>query len=171
MHLSTSSLADYVLVAKLVCSDEPTATIRLHLIRVKTFSKNISFSKNVIFWKGKYIQVFGCVGIRFTENQFRCLVLQTFYRKSISMFVSVKHFTENEIHFLRKINSHVWFVDHFPKNNNFKHLYYLNKPATVQKYSSKFKHLHCLDTFVTGQKYSSTSKIKNNHLNIPIIFK
>ena len=28
MHLSTSSLADYALVAKLVCSDGPTATLR-----------------------------------------------------------------------------------------------------------------------------------------------
>ena len=60
----------------------------------------------------------------------------SFYRKSIFMFGSVKHFTENEIRFLRKINSHVWFMDHFTKNNNFKHLHYLNKPATVQKYSS-----------------------------------
>ena len=80
------------------------------------------------------------------ENIFRCLAasefvlrkinsgvwfVQTFYGKSILMFVSVKHFTENEIHFLRKINSHVWFVDHFTKNNNFKHLHYLNKPVTV----------------------------------------
>ena len=116
------------------------------------------------------------------ENVFRCLAvsefvlrkinsgvwfIQTFYEKllpfygkSTPMFVSVKHFTENRIRFLRKINSHVWFVDHFTENNNFKHLHYLNKPVTIQKYSSKFKHLHCLDTSVTVQKYSSTSTSK-----------
>ena len=76
------------------------------------------------------------------------------------MFVSVKHFMENGIRFLRKINSHVCFVDHFTENNNFKHLHYLNKPVIVQNYSSKFKHLHYLDTSVTVQKYSSTSTSK-----------
>ena len=92
------------------------------------------------------------------ENVFRCLAasefvlrkinfgvwfVQTFYGKwhpfygkSIPMFGLVKHFTENEILFLRKINSHVWVVDHFTENNNFKHLHYLNKPVTIQKYSS-----------------------------------
>ena len=83
-----------------------------------------------------------------------------FYGKSFPVFVSVKHFTENEIHFLQKIISHVWFVDHFTENKNFKHLHYLNKPVTVQKYSSKFKHLHCLNTSITVQKYSSTSTSK-----------
>ena len=61
---------------------------------------------------------------------------KSFYGKSIPMFGSFKQFTENgsrftENHFpclvhsnilwkmkfaLRKINSHVWFVDHFTKN-------------------------------------------------------
>ena len=112
-----------------------------------------------------YSGVCGCVGIRF-------------YGKSFPVFSSYKHFTENDFRFtenqfpclfpssilrkmkfifLQKIISHVWFVDYFTKNNNFKHLHYLNKPATVQKYSSKFKHLHCLNTSVTIQKYSSTS--------------
>ena len=101
------------------------------------------FGKYFIFRKGKCIRVFGCLRIRFMENQFRRLVRTNiygkwlpFYGKSIPMFGSVKHFTENEIHFLRKINSHVWFVDHFTENNNFKHLHCLNKPVTVQKYSS-----------------------------------
>ena len=105
----------------------------------------------------------------------------SFYGKSILVFGSYKHFTENDFRFtenkfpclfqsnilrkmkfifLQKINSHVWFVDHFMENINFKHLDYLNKPVTVQKYSSKFKHLHCLDTSVTVQKYSSTSTSK-----------
>ena len=44
---------------------------------------------------------------------------------------------KNEIHFLQKIISHAWFVDHFTENNNFKHLHYLNKPVTVQKYVGK----------------------------------
>ena len=123
-----------------------------------------------------------CKSISEKENVFRCLAasefvlrkinsgvwfVQTFYGKwlpfygkSILMFVSVKHFTENEIHFLQKIISHVWFVDHFTENNNFKHLHYLNKLVTVQKYSFKFKHLHCLNTSVTVQKYSSTSTSK-----------
>ena len=83
-----------------------------------------------------------------------------FYGKSFPVFVSVKHFTKNEIHFLQKIISHVWFVDHFTENNNFKHLHYLNKPVTIHKYSSKFKHLHCLNTSVIVQKYSSTSTSK-----------
>ena len=95
MHLSTSSLGDYVLVAKLVCSDEPAATLRLHLVRVKAFWENISFFGNAIFRKGKCIQVFGCLGIRFTENQFWCLVRTNILRKMTSV--------------LRKINSHVRF--------------------------------------------------------------
>ena len=138
------------------------------MVRVKAFPKNISFSGNAIFRKGKCIQVFGCVGIRF-------------YGKSFPVFSSYKHFTENDFRFtenqfpclfpssilrkmkfifLQKIIPHVWFVDYFTKNNNFKHLHYLNKPVTIHKYSSKFKHLHCLNTSVTIQKYSSTSTLE-----------
>ena len=105
----------------------------------------------------------------------------SFYGKSIPVFSSYKHFTENDFRFtenqfpclfpssilrkmkfifLQKIISHVWFVDYFTKNNNFKHLHYLNKPVTIHKYSSKFKHLHCLNTSITVQKYSSTSTSK-----------
>ena len=78
---------------------------------------------------GKSIPVFGLYkhftknDFRFTENQFPCLVRSNILRKM-------------EFVFLRKINSHVWFVDHFAENNNFKHLHYLNKPVTVQKYLS-----------------------------------
>ena len=86
-----------------------------------------------------FVQTF--YGNRFTENQFRCLVRpnilrKMLYGKSIPMFGSVKHFMKNEIQFLQKIISDIWFVDHFMENNNFKHLHYLNKPVTVQKYSS-----------------------------------
>ena len=92
-----------------------------------------------------------CKSIFGKENVFRCLAVsefvlqkinpgvwfvQTFYGKSIPMFGLVKHFMKNGIRFLRKINSHFWFVDHFTENNNFKHLHYLNKLVTVQKYSS-----------------------------------
>ena len=99
MLLSTLSLADYALVAKLVCSDGPTATLRLHLFRVKVFLKNILFFGNTIFRKGKCIQVFGCVGICFTENWFRCLVRTNILRKMTSV--------------LQKINSHVCFGQTF----------------------------------------------------------
>ena len=113
--------------------------------------KSIS-GKYFIFWKCYFPERKMYSGVWLRRN--------SFYRKSILVFGSYKHFTENEIHFLQKIISHVWFVDHFMENNNFKHLHYLNKPVTVQKYSSKFKHLHCLNTSVTIQKYSSTSTSK-----------
>ena len=74
-------------------------SIRLRLVRVKAFLENISFSENAIFRKGKCIQVFGCVGIRFTENQFWCLVRTNILRKMTSV--------------LRKINSHVCFRQTF----------------------------------------------------------
>ena len=74
-------------------------SLRLRLVRVKAFPENISFSGNAIFWKGKCIQVFGCVGIHFTENQFRCLVRTNILRKMTSV--------------LRKINSHVCFSQTF----------------------------------------------------------
>ena len=166
MLLSTLSLADYALVAKLVCSDRPTATLRLHLFRVKVFLKNILFFGNAIFRKGKCVQVFGYAqnsfygneilvfvsGIRFTEMRFTENHFQRLFLENI--------FWKMKFIFLQKIISHAWFVDHFTENNNFKHLHYLNKPVTVQKYSSKFKHLHCLDTSVIVQKYSSISTSK-----------
>ena len=125
-------------------------TLRLRLVRVKTFLERNIYS-----------------GVWLRRN--------LFYEKSIPVFGSYKHFTENDFRFtenqfpclfpssiLRKMKfiSHVWFVDHFTENNNFKHLHYLNKPVTIHKYSSKFKHLHCLNTSVTVQKYSSTSTSK-----------
>ena len=65
---------------------------RLRLVRVKAFPKNIPFSRNTIFQKGKCIQVFGCLEIRFTENQFRCLVCTNILRKmtSVAVFGSCK---------------------------------------------------------------------------------
>ena len=117
------------------------------MVCVKAFLKNIPFSGNAIFRKGKCIQVFGCLEIRFTENQFRCLVRINILRKMT--------------YILRKINSHIWFgqtfygkwSSFFTENQfsylvcgsfygkykmpyNFKHLYYLNKLVTVQKYLS-----------------------------------
>ena len=47
----------------------------------------------------KQIPMFGCLGTRFTENQFPCLVWSNILRKM--EFV------------LRKINSHVWFIQTF----------------------------------------------------------
>ena len=60
-------------------------TIRLRLVRVKAFPENIPFSGNAIFQKGKCIQVFGCLGIRFTKNKFRCLVRTNILRKMTSV--------------------------------------------------------------------------------------
>ena len=108
------------------------------------FPENTYFPEMLISGKGKCIWVFGCLGNRFTENQFRCLIRpnilrksfygklipvldsskyftkntlrKILYGKSIPMFGSVKHFTKNEIRFLRKINSGVWFVNHFSEN-------------------------------------------------------
>ena len=97
MHLFTSSLADYELVAKLVRSDGPTATLRLHLVRVKVFSKNISFFKNVIFWKRKCIQVFGCVGIRFTENQFSIRVVSKVFKIIFLVIFSTCNIYESSV--------------------------------------------------------------------------
>ena len=42
--------------------------LRLCLVRVKPFPKNILFSGNAIFRKGKRFHVFGCHKIHFTEN-------------------------------------------------------------------------------------------------------
>ena len=126
------------------------------MVHVKAFPKNIPFSGNAIFRKGKCIQVVW-------------LPWNSFYGKSISVFGSYKHFTENDFRFmenhfqclfpsniLRKMKF-IFYRNHFSclvcgsftENNNFKHLHYLNKPVTIHKYSSKFKHLHCLNTSVT----------------------
>ena len=143
------------------------------MVRVKAFLENISFS-------GK-------------ENVFRCLAasefvlrkinfgvwfVQTFYGKwlpfygkSFPVFVSIKHFTENEIHFLQKIISHVWFVDHFIENNNFKHLHYLNKPVTMHKWFIQIQASALPKHICNSTKIFIHFNIKNNHLNIPIIFK
>ena len=55
----------------------------LRLARVKAFPENILFFGNAIFRKGKCIQVFGCLEIHFTENQFRCLVRTNILWKTI----------------------------------------------------------------------------------------
>ena len=65
---------------------------------VKAFPENISFSGNAIFRKGKCIQVFGCAW-------------NSFYRKSIPVFGSYKHFTENDFRFTE---NHFWCL--FPSN-------------------------------------------------------
>ena len=75
------------------------STLRLRLVCEKAFPENIPFSGNAIFRKGKCIQVFGCLGIRFTKNQFRFLVCTNIFQKMTSV--------------LRKINSHVWFSQTF----------------------------------------------------------
>ena len=110
-----------------------------------------------------------------------------FYGKSIPMFGSFKHFTENGSRFtknqfsclvhsnilqkikfvLRKINSHVWFVDHFTENT---------KCLTNSELANS-------EPVLSRQTYNSTKiiihfnieiiihfNIKINHPNIAIIF-
>ena len=140
--------------------------------------------------KENVFKLFGCLGIRFTENQFRCLVCTNILRKMSSV--------------LRKINSHVWFGQtfygkwnsFFTENQfsclvcgsfygkyempyNFKHLHYLNKPVTVQKYlsTSTSKIIIQIQASALPKNICNNTKIfihfniKNNYLNIPIIFK
>ena len=47
--------------------------LRLCLVRVKAFPKNIPFSENAIFWKRKYFYVFGYISKNFLKNIFWCL--------------------------------------------------------------------------------------------------
>ena len=144
----------------------------------------------LFFGKENVFRLFGCLGIRFTENQFRCLVHTNILRKMSSV--------------LRKINSNVWFGQtfygkwnsFFTENQfpclvcgsfygkyempyNFKHLHYLNKPITIQKYSSTStsKIIIQIQASTLPRHICNSTKIfipfniKNNHLNIPIIFK
>ena len=139
--------------------------------------------------KENVFKLFGCLGIRFTENQFRCLVCTNILRKMSSV--------------LRKINSHVWFGQtfyekwnsFFTENQfsclvcgsfygkyempyNFKHLHYLNKPVIVQKYlsTSTSKIIIQIQASALPRNICNNTKIfihfniKNNYLNIPIIF-
>ena len=76
--------------------------LRVRLVAVKQFPENTYFPEMLIFRKGKCIPLFGCLGNRFPENQFRCLVRpnilrKLFYGKSIPVFDSSKHFTENTL--------------------------------------------------------------------------
>ena len=59
--------------------------LRLCLVPIKYFPKNKYFSEILFSEKENIFRLFGCLGIRFTENQFRCLV-----RSNI--------FTENALH-------------------------------------------------------------------------
>ena len=145
--------------------------------------KSIS-GKYPIFWKCYFPERKMYSGVWLRRN--------SFYGKSILVFGSYKHFMENDFRFtenqfpclvqsniLRKINSHVWFVDHFTENNNFKHLHYLNKLVTVQKYSSTStsKIIIKIQASALPKHICNSTKIfihfniKNNHLNIPIILK
>ena len=73
--------------------------IRLCLVHVKYFPENKYFSQMLFSGKENVFRLFGCLGIHFTENQFRCLVRSNILRKMHSV--------------LRKINSHVWFGQTF----------------------------------------------------------
>ena len=105
-----------------------------------------------------------------------------FYGKSILMFGSFKHFTENGSRFtenqfpclvhsnilqkikfvLRKINSHVWFVDHFTENT--KCLTNSEPVLSRQTYNSTKIIIHFNIEIIIH------FNIKINHPNIAIIF-
>ena len=64
-------------------------TLRLCLVRVKAFPKNIPFSENAIFRKGKYFYVFGCISKNFPKNIFWCLENAT--RKKTKLEKQTQH--------------------------------------------------------------------------------
>ena len=49
-------------------------TFGVRLVAVKRFPENTYFPEMLISGKGKCFPLFGCLGNRFLENQFRCLV-------------------------------------------------------------------------------------------------
>ena len=98
-------------------------SIRLCLVHVKYFPKNKYFLEMLFSGKENVFRLFGCLGIHFTENQFRCLIRSNILRKMLSVLRKINShvwfgqtFYEKWNSFLRKINSHVWFVDHFTEN-------------------------------------------------------
>ena len=74
---------------------------RLCLVHVKYFPENKYFSKMLFSENENVFRLFGYLKIRFTENQFQCLVRSNIFRKMPSV--------------LRKINSLVWFDQTFYK--------------------------------------------------------
>ena len=61
----------------------PTIPIlRVRLVVVKRFPENTYFSEMLISEKGKCFPLFGCLGNRFPEYHFRCLVGPNILRKS-----------------------------------------------------------------------------------------
>ena len=113
-------------------------SLRVRLVAVKCFPKNTYFPEMLISRKGKCFPLFGCLGNRFPENQFRCLVRPNILRKINSSVWFVQTFYEKYLTeiVLRKIISSVWFVDHFYRKYEmcykFKHLYCLDNPVIVQ---------------------------------------
>ena len=55
--------------------------LRLCLVPVKYFLENIYFPEMLFLGKKNVFKLFGCLKIRFTENQFRCLVRSNILRK------------------------------------------------------------------------------------------
>ena len=68
---------------------------RLYLVHVKYFPENKYFSEMLFSENENVFRLFSCLEIRFTENQFQCLVRSNIFWKMLSV--------------LRKINSLVWF--------------------------------------------------------------
>ena len=75
-------------------------SLRVRLVAVKRFPENTYFLEMLISGKGKCFPLFGCLGNRFPENQFRCLVRpnilrKLFYGKSFPVFGLWIIFTQN----------------------------------------------------------------------------
>ena len=80
-------------------------SFRVCLVCVKAFSENILFSENAIFQKRKCFHVFVCHKIRFTENQFWCLVHS-------NIFIENALHTQFSIHFLNCKLAHNESIPH-----------------------------------------------------------
>ena len=96
--------------------------LRVCLVPVKCFLENKYFPEMLISVKGKCIQAVW-------------LSWNSFYGKSIPVFGSFKHFTENafrftEIQFPCLVCGS--FYGKYEMRYKFKHLHYLDKPVTVQ---------------------------------------
>ena len=62
---------------------------RLCLVHVKYFPEMLFSRKENVF------KLFGCLGIHFTENQFRCLVRSNILRKMLSVLRKIKLCNQN----------------------------------------------------------------------------
>ena len=77
--LNKSTFFLYVIRRRL--EQDSSFSLRLCLVHVKYFLENKYFPEILFLGKENVFRLFGCLGIRFTENQFRCLVRSYILRK------------------------------------------------------------------------------------------